>query len=347
MRRALIIGVSGLSLTAEEKEFISSVLPAGLILFARNISGREQLKNLIHDYRDHVGDKKAPVLVDQEGGKVQRLRPPLAPNYPNAQIMGEIYQRDTKKGIRAAWLNARLIGDDLHSFGFNVDCDPVLDLKISGAHDIIGTRAYGETVESIVALAQAKIEGLLAAGVLPVIKHIPGHGRARADSHLELPVVKTSHAELSKTDFAPFKALKTAPFAMTAHVVYADIDKDNPATTSKTMIEDVIRGEIGYEGALMSDDLGMKALSGSFADRAAKSLEAGCDLILHCSGAMDEMRDIESVVPRLSGQALLRYEAALAQLHVPQPFNRDEAEAELKSLLAEANAEASFETLVA
>lgn len=347
MKRALITGVGGFALTADEKKFISSVQPVGLVLFARNISGRDQLLNLIREFREFLGDRQAPVLIDQEGGRVQRLRPPLAPNYPAAQTIGEIYKRNAKKGARAAWLAGRLIGDDLQNFCVNVDCDPVLDLPVPGAHGVIGTRAYAETVEAVIALAEAKIEGLMAAGVLPVIKHIPGHGRAGADSHHELPVVKTSHAELSTSDFATFKAFKSAPFAMTAHVVYADIDPQAPATTSKKMIQDVIRGEIGYTGALMSDDLGMKALAGSFAERAARALEAGCDLILHCSGNMDEMQDIARVVPELSGESLRRTNAALARRTEPQPFNRRDAEAELKTLLAEADAATSFESLVA
>lgn len=347
MRRALIIGVSGHALTRQEKDFISTINPAGLILFARNISGHDQIRSLVQSYRDIIGNNKAPVLIDQEGGRVQRLRPPLAPNYPAAEIISSIYHMDKEKGRRAAWLAGRLIGDDLHRLGIDVDCDPVLDLRVKGAHDIIGSRAYGHAVDEVVDLAKAKVKGLLDSGVLPVIKHIPGHGRAGADSHFELPVVNTPHNELSATDFAPFKAFSDAAFAMTAHVVYTDIDAERPATTSNKLIANVIRGEIGYYGCLMTDDLGMKALSGSFADRATKSLAAGCDLILHCSGNREEMQDIASVVPELSGEALQRYNAALDQRRPPDPLDRGKAELELKDLLQLIDAQDSFEMLVA
>ena len=351
MRKALIIGVSGLTLTQDETDFITREKPAALILFARNIQDNAQVKALVQSYRDCVGPdaagRIAPVLIDQEGGKVQRLRPPLAPNYPSAEAISAVFQKDAAKGRRAAFLAGRLIGDDLHALGIDVDCDPVLDLRIRGAHDIIGSRAYGDTVEAIVTLAQAKIDGLLAAGVLPVIKHIPGHGRAASDSHFELPIVMTPHTELSQTDFAPFKPFAKAAFAMTAHVVYADIDSWAPATTSNKLIANIIRGEIGYAGCLMTDDLGMKALSGSFASRAQKAIEAGCDLILHCSGTMDEMREIAPHAPELAGKALDRFNAAMAQRKAPQAFERQDAEQELKNLLDEAGVENAFEMLVA
>jgi beta-N-acetylhexosaminidase len=317
--------------------------PAGLILFARNISTPDQIRALVRAFRDALDDQNAPVLIDQEGGRVQRLRPPLAPNYPSAEVISKIYLQDTKKGMHAAWLAGRLIGADLYELGMNVDCDPVLDLRIPGAHDVIGARSYGAKVETIIALARAKMEGLLASGVLPVIKHIPGHGRASVDSHLELPSVGAKHAELSSTDFVPFKALNNAPFAMTAHVVYTDIDQNAPATTSKKLVQDVIRREIGFDGVLMTDDLGMKALSGSFADKTKHALEAGCDLILHCSGHMNEMKEIARVTPFLSGKSLQRFEKALSLQSVAKALNRLEAESELKALLAEAGAESSFE----
>ncbi len=343
MKRAFMIGVGAQVLTENERAFIRSMRPAGLILFARNISSHHQVCALIRDFRDMLGDPGASVLVDQEGGRVQRLRPPLAPNYPSAQAIGDVYLKDTKKGQRAGWLAGRLIGDDLYPLGIDVDFDPVTDLRVSGAHDVIGSRAYGETVDTVVALAKAKMEGLFAAGVLPVIKHIPGHGRAKADSHHELPQVDTKHAELSATDFAPFKALNDAPFAMSAHVVYTDIDPAAPATTSKKVVQEIIRGEIGFDGLLFTDDLGMKALSGSFAVRTMRALEAGCDIALHCSGDLDEMRDVARAAPELAGKSLARYERALAMRRKPEPFNRREAESELKDLLAEAGAASSFE----
>jgi beta-N-acetylhexosaminidase len=343
MKRAFMIGVSGFALTQEEKDFIRSAKPAGLILFARNVSAHEQLRALIRSFHETLNEPDALVLIDQEGGRVQRLRPPLSPNYPSAEAIGGIYLKDKKKGARAAWLTGRLIANDLFSHNIDVDCDPVLDLRVPGAHDIIGNRSYGNSVEIVVALGAAKMDGLMAGGVLPVIKHMPGHGRAHADSHLELPRVETGHAELSKTDFATFKALHRAPFGMSAHVVYEDIDSAMPATTSKKLVQDIIRAEIGFDGALMTDDLGMKALSGSFADRAKRSLEAGCDIVLHCSGILDEMRDVAQAVPELSGKSLARYEAALKMRRKPESLNRREAETELKSLLAEAGAESSFE----
>jgi beta-N-acetylhexosaminidase len=343
MKRAFMIGVSGVMLTNEEKDFIHASKPAGLILFARNISTSEQLRKLIGSFHETVNEPDALVLIDQEGGRVQRLRPPLAPNYPSAEVIGDIYKKKIEKGVRSAWLAGRLIADDLCKHGIDVDCDPVLDLRLPGAHDVIGNRSYGDNVATVVALASAKMDGLTAGGILPVIKHVPGHGRAHADSHLELPHVEAGHDELSKSDFATFKALNTAPFGMTAHVVYEDIDRVAPATTSKKLVQEVIRGEIGFDGALMTDDLGMKALSGSFADRAKSSLEAGCDIVLHCSGIMEEMRDVAGAVPELSGKSLARFETALKMRRKPEALNRREAETELKSLLAEAGMETSFE----
>jgi beta-N-acetylhexosaminidase len=343
MKRAFMIGIGGFTLTPDEKDFIRKFKPAGLILFARNVSSHEQIRELIRSFREALAEKDALVLIDQEGGRVQRLRPPLAPNYPSAEVIGGIYRQDAAKGARAAWLAGRLIADDLYNLGIDVDCDPVLDLRMPGAHDVIGNRSYGDKVETVVALASAKMEGLMAGGVLPVIKHMPGHGRAGADSHHELPKVGASHAELSKTDFATFKALNKAPFAMSAHVVYEDIDSAAPATTSKKLVQSVIRAEIGFDGALMTDDLGMKALAGSFADRAKRSLDAGCDIVLHCSGVMDEMRDVASAAPELSNRALARFDRALGMRREPESLNRFDAEQELKNLLAEAGVESDFE----
>ena len=343
MKRAFIIGVSEQTLTGEEKKFIGSIRPVGLILFARNISSHDQVRALIRSFHETLGEKDALVLIDQEGGRVQRLRPPLAPNYPSAGAINGIYQKDSKKGARAAWLAGRLIADDLYAHGFNVDCDPVLDLRIPDAHDIIGDRSYGADVQTVTVLAKAKMDGLMAGGVLPVIKHIPGHGRAGVDSHHELPHVDTPPAELSKTDFSTFKAFRKAPFAMSAHVVYTAIDAQAPATTSRKLVQDIIRAEIGFDGALMTDDLGMKALSGSFADRAKRSFAAGCDIALHCSGVMDEMRDLAREVPELSGKSLERLNRALSLRRVPEALNRFDAEIELKTLLAEAGMEKSLE----
>jgi beta-N-acetylhexosaminidase len=258
--------------------------------------------------------RNAPVFVDQEGGRVQRLRPPLAPTYPSGSALGALYKSDRKAGLRAAWLMSRLHAFDLLKFGINADCLPVLDVPIEGAHDVIGNRAYGKDPATVAAMGMAAAEGLLAGGVLPVIKHIPGHGRAFSDSHHALPVVDTPLDELRRHDFAPFKANAGIGMAMTAHVIYSAIDPDQPATTSPVVIRDYIRGEIGFDGLLMSDDLSMKALSGDFAARAAASLAAGCDVVLHCNGLMDEMTPVAASVPVLSGQALERAVRAVKPL---------------------------------
>lgn len=312
--RAMILGAAGHALSAEEKTFFSGERPWGFILFARNVSEAGQIKDLVAAMRDCVGNPVAPVFIDQEGGRVQRLRPPLADNYPPAAAIGDVYRRDREAGMRAAWLMSRLHAADLTGLGINADCLPVLDVPVEGAHDVIGDRAYGKDPETVAALGRAASEGLLAGGVLPVIKHIPGHGRAMADSHLALPRVDASHAELTAHDFAPFRALADMPMAMTAHVVYSAIDADQPATTSPKVIGDIIRDEIGFDGLLMSDDLSMKALSGDFAERCRASLAAGCDVVLHCNGVMDEMRAVAAEAVALTGKAAQRASGALARL---------------------------------
>lgn len=341
--RAFITGVSGLVLTADEVAFLRETKPWALILFARNVSTPEQVVALVAAFRAAVGQADAPVLIDQEGGRVQRLRQPHWAHYPPQDVFGQLFALDEAMGLRGAYLLGRLIGDDLIRLGITVDCTPCIDLYIEEAHKIIGNRAFSPYPAVIAALAKAKISGLLEAGVLPVIKHIPGHGRAMADSHEELPVVHTSRAELEASDFAPFRALNDAPLAMTAHVVYAAIDAAAPATTSKVMIGDVIRRWIGFDGALMSDDLSMKALAGDFADRARASFAAGCDLALHCNGDLTEARPVADASPVLAGDALRRVSAAmdLRTAHL-KPFDRAAAEAEFVGLLEKVDAVASF-----
>jgi beta-N-acetylhexosaminidase len=312
--KAMILGCSGLSLTAEEQSFFRAERPWAFIVFARNLSEPQQIRDLCAALRDCVGRPNAPIFIDQEGGRVQRLRPPLAPTYPSGSALGALYKSDRKAGLRAAWLMSRLHAFDLLKFGINADCLPVLDVPIEGAHDVIGNRAYGKDPATVAAMGMAAAEGLLAGGVLPVIKHIPGHGRAFSDSHHALPVVDTPLDELRRHDFAPFKANAGIGMAMTAHVIYSAIDPDQPATTSPVVIRDYIRGEIGFDGLLMSDDLSMKALSGDFAARAAASLAAGCDVVLHCNGLMDEMTPVAASVPVLSGQALERAVRAVKPL---------------------------------
>jgi beta-N-acetylhexosaminidase len=334
MTRALIIGVSGTELTAQEVSFLKAFDPWGLILFKRNIEQPQQVKALTEAFRKAVGRPDAPVLVDQEGGRVQRLTKPHWPLYPTGETFGRIGRIDPESAKKAAYLGAYLIGIDLISVGISVDCLPVLDIPVAGAHDVIGDRAYGRDAEIVSVLGRAAAEGLMASGVIPIMKHIPGHGRAGVDSHLDLPIVDAPLSAL-ETDFIPFKANADVPMAMTAHVVYEAIDPQNPATTSKTVIDTIIRGKIGFDGLLMGDDVSMQALKGPIAERATASLAAGCDVVLHCNGHFDEMLDLAAVVPELTGKALQRAEKALlsAQKSYPQ---RDlvDARAEFASLLA-------------
>jgi beta-N-acetylhexosaminidase len=292
-----------------------------------------QVKALIAQLRETVGDANAPVLIDQEGGRVARLRPPHWKARSPAARFGALHAANPEAAREATYLNARLIAHDLSELGINVDCLPVLDVPISGAHDIIGDRAFAADPATIIALGRAQIEGLMDGGVLPVMKHIPGHGRAGADSHLALPRLSASAEELSASDFVTFRSLDQCPIAMTAHVVYESIDPQRPATTSPKVIRDVIRGEIGFEGLLMSDDLSMKALDGPLSVRAKAALFAGCDLALHCNGDMDEMRDVASEVKNLEGAALKRSAQALSHLSAPSPFDPAAAEARLALLL--------------
>ncbi len=309
--KAVILGCAGKALTEEEIDFYRGERPWGFILFARNIGEPKEIADLVASMRDSVGRPAAPVFIDQEGGRVQRLRPPIAPNYPAGSALGALYRADPQAGLRAVWLLARLHAFDLLRFGINVDCLPVLDVPIEGASDVIGTRAYGKDPDSVAALGRAAADGLMAGGVLPVMKHVPGHGRAFSDSHHELPRVDTPLEALRSHDFAPFKALSHLPMAMTAHVVYEAIDPTAPATTSPKVIRETVRGEIGFDGLLISDDTSMKALSGDFPDKAAAILAAGCDIVLHCNGVMEEMRGIVSKTKPLAGRSLERAERAL------------------------------------
>ena len=329
--RAVIFGLAGAALTADERTLFAAADPLGFILFQRNCAAPDQVRALVNDLRAVVGRADAPVLIDQEGGRVQRLRPPLAPNYPAAVKFTPLFEADPEMGLETVRLAAQAIGSDLRALGITVDCLPVLDLALPETHSVIGDRAYSADPETVIRMGRAAAEGLLAAGVLPVIKHIPGHGRARADSHLELPVVATPLEELSATDFVPFKGLADMPLAMTAHVVYTALDPDNPATLSPRIIAEIIRGHMGFDGALMSDDVSMKALSGTFRDRTRAAIAAGCDLVLHCNGEFAEMAEVAAAVPPLGGDALRRCRAAEAAIAVPAPFARDAAIAELET----------------
>ncbi len=332
--RALITGLAGPELGAAEAEFLRRVRPCGIILFSRNLVSLEQIAALVADAKNAIGHDDVLVLIDQEGGRVQRLRPPLGRALPPARAYADLYAADPEGACAAARSQARLVAADLAALGINTDCAPVLDVPVAGAHDIIGDRAYGATPAQVSALGRATAEGFLDGGVLPVVKHIPGHGRAMADSHLDLPVVDTTHAELSRTDFAAFKALADMPAAMTAHVVFSALDAANPASTSQRITADIIRGEIGFDGLLMSDDLSMQALSGSIGARAAAVIAAGSDVALHCNGNLAEMEEAAAQLPTLSGKALDRFSAALARLGRPQPFDTAAAVSKLQQVLA-------------
>ena len=312
--KSVIIGVSGTGLTADERAFYAEHRPWGFILFARNLKEESQIKDLNAALRDSIGNPDAPVFIDQEGGRVQRLRPPLAPNYPSASTLGDIYRRNRQAGLDAARLMSRLHAVDLKKFGFTADCLPVLDVPVLGASSVIGNRAYGEDPRTVMEMGRAAAEGLMEGGILPVVKHMPGHGRGFADSHHNLPVVDVPLAELEAHDFVPFKALNDLPMAMTGHLVFTAIDPDRPATTSPIVIEQIIRGHIGFDGLLMSDDVSMNALSGDFHERTRAIFAGGCDMVLHCNGVMDEMKAVMAQTPILSGKALKRADAALARL---------------------------------
>ncbi|MGO3932969.1 beta-N-acetylhexosaminidase [Rhodopseudomonas pseudopalustris] len=334
--RAFITGISGLGLTDEEREFLRETRPWGFILFKRNVDNPAQVAGLVCELRKEVGQPDAPVLIDQEGGRVQRLGPPHWPVYPRGAVFSALYDIDSQLGLTAARLSARLIAADLADLGITVDCLPLADVPIAGADAVIGDRAYGTDPAKVAAIARAVTEGLEQGSVLPVLKHIPGHGRATADSHFRLPTVDTARQELERSDFAAFQPLADLPMAMTAHVVFSDLDPAQPATTSATIIDQVIRGRIGFQGLLMSDDVSMNALEGTIADRTRAIVAAGCDVVLHCNGKLDEMRQVAAETPELAGQALQRAEAALASRKPPQMFDRAAARAELEALIGRA-----------
>lgn len=328
---AAIYGCAGPALTEAERAFFREARPWGFILFGRNVRDPEQLKALTGELREAVG-RHAPILIDQEGGRVQRLGAPHWPRYPAGRAYGLAAGGDPLRRRALAWLGARLMASDLKAVGIDVDCLPVLDVPVKGAHDVIGDRAYAHDPEVVGALGRAAAEGLLAGGVLPVIKHIPGHGRAFADSHKELPVVRAGRDALEATDFRPFRMLSDMPLGMTAHVVYEAIDPTGPATTSKTAI-DLIRRGLGFDGLLMTDDLSMQALQGDFAGRTRAALAAGCDLVLHCNGDMAEMQAVAAAAPDLTGDSRRRAEAALARIvREPEPFDAEAARALIAEL---------------
>jgi len=331
-RLAAIFGCSGHHLTDDERAFFAEARPWGFILFARNIASAEQTAALIEDLRAAGGDEDALVFVDQEGGRVQRLKPPLARLRRPAAAFGALYASDPDVAAEAVWLNHRLIAQELAALGVDADCAPCLDLRLAETHAVIGDRAFGPEPPEVARLGRAAMDGLMAGGVAPVIKHIPGHGRAMADSHLELPVVATPFEVLEHTDFAPFRALADAPMAMTAHVTFTDIDPEDCVTLSHRAISTVIRGRIGFDGLLMSDDLSMKALGGAFEARARRALEAGCDVVLHCNGDLGEMASVADGCVSLAGRAAERAADARAAARRVIPFDASAAEARLEAL---------------
>jgi beta-N-acetylhexosaminidase len=334
------LGCSGERLTALERDFFAAVDPVGFILFRRNCSSPEQVRDLVDSLRGCVGRDDAPVMIDQEGGRVARLRPPHWRRYPSAARLASLPDASAAKAAR---LGARLIADDLAGLGITVDCLPVLDLPASEADPVIGDRAYGSDPERVARLAGAVCAGLLDGAVLPVLKHIPGHGRARVDSHYACPRVETGCEELARTDFAPFRALAAMPWAMTAHIVYSAIDPSAPATLSPRVVAEIIRSEIGFDGVLVSDDLSMRALGGDLGERTRQALASGCDLALHCNGDLGEMEEVIAAARPISPHTAerLRRGEGMRRGSAANGFDRAEAEARFDALLAGAQKELS------
>jgi beta-N-acetylhexosaminidase len=332
--KAMILGAMGSELTPDEIALYRDERPWGFILFARNCLETSQIMDLVAAMRDSVGRPNAPVLIDQEGGRVQRIRPPMIERYPSAAVLGDLYRQDREKGLRATWLMSRLHAFDLMKLGINVDCLPVLDVPVEGSSNVIGDRAYAFDPQTVARMGKAASDGLKAGGMLPVMKHMPGHGRGMADSHHELPVVTTSLAELEGHDFLPFVAMKDELMAMSAHIVFTAVDPDEPATTSAKVIEQVIRGHIGFDGLLISDDTSMNALKGTIGERAARIVRGGCDIILHCNGIMDEMKAVVQEAIPLAGKALRRTQAVEAALGAGDGTEEDVVRAEFHGLLA-------------
>ena len=332
--RSFISGCATFELSGAELAFFAKHRPWGLILFKRNCDNPEQIKQLINQFRSAVGRKDAPVFIDQEGGRVQRLGPPHWPKYPAVSAFGRLYDRSPLLALRVARSVGHLMASNLYELGITSSCLPVLDLPQPDSHAVIGDRAYSEKQGVIIALARSHVAGLMEGGILPVMKHIPGHGRAQVDSHHDLPVVNASRLDLESHDFPPFAALADLPMAMTAHVIYSAIDNANPATTSRKIIRDVIRKVIGFNGLLMSDDLSMKALRGSFQEKVEQSLHAGCDVVLHCNGILDEMEQVAEATPVLVGRSLRRAKQALKQRRKPVPFDEKQANHDMQAVLA-------------
>ncbi|MCC3860531.1 beta-N-acetylhexosaminidase [Pseudemcibacter aquimaris] len=332
MVRPVVSDVAGLEFTTEEWDLFREFKPFGFILFKRNCDNPEQLKRLTDQMRDVTGDENIPILIDQEGGRVARLGPPNWRKYPSAAVYAELYDQNKNDAISAVSIHASLMANDLLECGINVDCYPVLDILFDGADKVIGDRSFGRTTDKIIELSRAGAEAMMEMGVTPIIKHIPGHGRADVDSHLSLPIVDTDIDTLRETDFVPFKALNEMPCAMTAHVIYSDIDPDYCGTISKKIISDVIRDEIGFKGVLCSDDLSMKALNKSAAENAVDALNAGCDIALHCNGTLDERRDTLMATEELNDNEYQRLRTYFVKSENMKSFDANEQYAQLLDL---------------
>jgi beta-N-acetylhexosaminidase len=335
--KAFICGCAGPRLDRGEVEFLAREQPFGLILFKRNCREPDEVRHLTAAFRDAVDRPDAPVFVDQEGGRVQRLQPPQWPSYPPARTIGLLAEVDPEAGQRAAWLHGRLIAADLRDVGIDVNCMPVLDVIAEGASEAIGDRSFSPGAHMVAMLGRSVADGLLAGGVLPVMKHIPGQGRATADSHAVLPRIDAGVADLAVSDFVPFAELADLPIAMTGHVVLAAVDPRNAATVSRAVIRDIIRQRIGFDGLLVSDDVSMHALSGDYASRASCIYDAGVDLVLHCNGRTEEMRRIGETAPALVGKPRERALRALHMRKDPAPFDRQAAREEFLAQLARVN----------
>lgn len=337
--RACILSVSGETLSVEEAALLADMQPWGVILMGRSCASRDQVRGLVDRIWDALG-RACLIFIDQEGGRVARLKSPEWPRFPAAGLYSKLYTHDPEAGREAVWLGHRLIANELSLLGIHANCAPVLDRYIEGAHEIVGDRAFGQSASQIAELGRVALEGMRDGGVAGVIKHVPGHGRALVDSHETLPKITAGDNELSE-DFACFAALVDAPMAMTAHIAFEAYDRDHPVTLSKTVISDVIRNRIGFDGLLMSDDLGMKALGGSLTERAQGAIAAGCDIALHCSGFVKdpamihaEMRSVAEVVPLLEGAALARAKHAENFATLSRPFDAAAGFARLSELFA-------------
>ena len=332
--RAMVLGCAGEALDDGERRFLADADPAGFILFKRNCESPAQTQALIGALREAVGRPDAPVLIDQEGGRVVRLGPPHWRAPPAPALLGALAEVDGDAGVRAAWLNARLVAVDLLALGFTVNCVPVLDLRFVGASKVVGDRSLGADPRLVARLGRTVADGLRAGGIVPAVKHLPGHGRATGDSHAVLPRVDAPLKALRARDFVPFRALRDAPVGLTAHVCYAALDPERPGTLSPKVIGEAVRGAIGFDGLLVTDDLSMGALTGSVGQRASAALAAGCDLALHCNGIRDEMEEVAAAAPKLAGRARERFDRMLATRRAPDTFDEAEGLRELDALLA-------------